>query len=75
MPQPCSAGASASTNASKPSPRYLPRIPVDLGDLAGMLSVIADGGIILAKVDNDKEALPRQILLYRDFIRAIFLGT
>ena len=55
--------------------RYPPRIPVDLGDLADMLSVIADGGIILAKVVKDKDALPRQILLYRDFIRMIFAGA
>jgi TetR/AcrR family transcriptional repressor of nem operon len=55
--------------------RYPPRIPVDLDDLADMLSVIADGGIILAKVVGDKEALPRQVLLYRDFIRMVFAGT
>jgi len=36
-----------------------------------MLSVIADGGIILSRVVNDKQALPRQIMLYRDFIRAL----
>jgi AcrR family transcriptional regulator len=55
--------------------RYPPRIPVDLNDLADMLSVIADGGIILSKVVHDKGALPRQVLLYRDFLRAVFLGT
>jgi len=55
--------------------RYPPRIPVDLGDVADMLSVIADGGIILSKVLHDKDALPRQIMLYRDFVRAIFLGA
>ncbi len=55
--------------------RYPPRIPVDLDDLADMLSVIADGGIILAKVVRDKDALPRQILLYRDFIRMIFTAA
>jgi AcrR family transcriptional regulator len=55
--------------------RYPPRMPVDLGDLADMLSVIADGGIILSKAVRDRNALPRQILLYRDFVRAIFLGT
>ena len=53
--------------------RYPPRIAVDLGDLADMLSVIADGGIILSKVVKDREALARQIMLYRDFIRMIFL--
>ena len=37
-----------------------------------MLSVIADGGIILSRVVNDKQVLPRQIMLYRDFVRAVF---
>jgi AcrR family transcriptional regulator len=55
--------------------RYPPRIPVDLDDLADMLSVIADGGIILSKVVHDKRALPRQVMLYRDFIRSVFLGA
>ena len=55
--------------------RYPPKGSVDLGDLADMLSVIADGGIILSRVVNDKQALPRQIMLYRDFIRAVFLGS
>jgi TetR/AcrR family transcriptional regulator, transcriptional repressor for nem operon len=54
--------------------RYPPRIPVDLDDLADMLSVIADGGIILSKVVKDKDILPRQVMLYRDFVRLIFLG-
>ncbi len=55
--------------------RYPPRIAVDLDDLADMLSVIADGGIILSKVTHDKAALPRQVLLYREYIRAVFLGA
>ena len=54
--------------------RYPPRIQVDLDDLADMLSVIADGGIILSKTIKDKQALARQMLLYRDFIKAVFLG-
>ena len=53
--------------------RYPPRGSVDPDDLADMLSVIADGGIILSRVVNDKQA--RQIMLYRDFIRAVFLGS
>jgi AcrR family transcriptional regulator len=56
------------------SRRYPPRIAVDLDDLADMLSVIADGGIILSKVVKDKDALPRQVLLYRDFVRMVFVG-
>src|SRR5262245_42166520 len=55
--------------------RYPPKYAVDLDDLADMLSVIADGGIILSRVVSDRQALPRQIMLYRDFIRAVFLGS
>jgi TetR/AcrR family transcriptional repressor of nem operon len=55
--------------------RYPPRIAVDLDDLADMLSVIADGGIILSKAVCDKDVLARQIMLYRDFVRSVFLGT
>ena len=54
--------------------RYPPRSAVDLDDLADMLSVIADGGIILSKAIGDKQVLSRQIMLYRDFVRAVFLG-
>jgi TetR/AcrR family transcriptional regulator, transcriptional repressor for nem operon len=55
--------------------RYPPRILVDLDYLADMLSAITEGGIIVSKVVNDKSALPRQLMLYRDFVRAIFPGT
>ena len=55
--------------------RYPPRIAIDLDDLADMLSVIADGGIILSKIVKDKDALPRQVMLYRDFVRTVFLGA
>jgi len=55
--------------------RYPPRIGVDLDDLADMLSAVADGGIVLSKVLHDPAAMPRQILLYRDFVKAVFAGT
>lgn len=51
---------------------YPQRIAVDLDDLADMLSAIADGGIILSKVLKDKRALARQVMLYREFVRAVF---
>jgi len=54
--------------------RYPPRIAVDLDDLADMLWAVVDGGIILSKVVKDKEALPRQVLLYRDYVRMVFAG-
>lgn len=54
---------------------YPPRIAVDLDDLADTLSAIVDGGIIISKVTNDKTALPRQVMLYREVVRAVFLGA
>jgi AcrR family transcriptional regulator len=54
--------------------RYPPRLPVDLDALADMASVLVDGGIIVSKVVRDRHVLPEQIMLYRQFIRAIFLG-
>lgn len=57
------------------SKRYPPKIQVDLDDLADMLSAVADGGIILSKVLKDPKAMPRQILLYRDFVKAVFTGA
>jgi TetR/AcrR family transcriptional repressor of nem operon len=47
---------------------YPPRIDVDLDHLA-------DGGIILAKVVREKDILPQQLMLYREFVRSVFLGT
>ena len=51
---------------------YPPRTPVSLDDLADMLSAVADGGIVLSKATKDADSLPRQILLYREFVRLIF---
>jgi AcrR family transcriptional regulator len=55
--------------------RYPPKMDVDFDALADMLSVVADGGIILSKVVRDKHLLAQQVLLYRDFVRTVFLGT
>ncbi|MBL8663317.1 MAG: TetR/AcrR family transcriptional regulator, partial [Candidatus Odyssella sp.] len=55
--------------------RYPPRIGVDLDGMADMLSALVDGGIILSKTLKEKDALPRQIMLYREFVRAVFAGT
>lgn len=53
--------------------RYPKHIDVSLDDLADMLSVIADGGIILSKALGDPGALPRQIMLYRELCALFFL--
>jgi TetR/AcrR family transcriptional repressor of nem operon len=55
--------------------RYEPRLRADLDDVADMLSAIVDGGIILSRVVKDKDVLPRQVMLYRDYVRTIFLGV
>jgi AcrR family transcriptional regulator len=53
--------------------RYPPRQPVDLDAMADMISVLVEGGLILGRALKDASVLPRQVLLYRDFIRAVFL--
>jgi len=49
-----------------------PAEPVDLEQLAGMISCIVDGAIIMGKALNDPAILPRQILLFRSYIRLLF---
>jgi TetR/AcrR family transcriptional repressor of nem operon len=53
--------------------RYPPRQAVDFEALADMASTLVEGGLILGRVLKDVTILPRQILLYRDFVRSIFL--
>jgi AcrR family transcriptional regulator len=52
--------------------RYPPRGPVDLEALADMATAVVDGGIILGRALRDPTILPRQVLLYRDYVRMIF---
>jgi hypothetical protein len=54
--------------------RYPPKVALSLEDLADMANTLVDGGIIMSRVLVDKTILPRQILLYREFIRTVFLG-
>ena len=63
------------TRLDRIAARYPPRIAVDFDDLADMLSAVADGGIILSKVLKDNSALARQVMLYREFVGAVFLGA
>ena len=55
--------------------RYPPRINIELEALADMANTLVDGGIILSRVMRDKLLLSQQIMLYRDFVRAVFLGA
>jgi AcrR family transcriptional regulator len=53
--------------------RYPPRQDVDFDALADMAMTLVEGGLILGRVLKDMTILPRQILIYRDLIRSIFL--
>lgn len=55
--------------------RYPPKIEIDLEGLADMMTALTDGAIILSKTVRQKEALPRQIALYHQFVETVFLGT
>lgn len=55
--------------------RYPPRGEVDFEALADMAAVLVEGGLILGRSLKDVTLLPKQVLLYRDFVRSIFLGV
>ena len=54
--------------------RYPPRIEVDFYALADMAATLVEGALILGRLLNDISIPPRQVLLYRDFVRSIFIG-
>ena len=54
--------------------RYPPKHEVNLDAMADMLSAVVDGGIILSKSQSQPKHLPEQVMLYRSFIRLVFLG-
>ena len=49
-----------------------PREPVDLDDVADMLSCIVDGAIIMSKTLNDPSRLERQIMIFRSCVKLMF---
>ncbi|MEY9756010.1 TetR/AcrR family transcriptional repressor of nem operon [Bradyrhizobium yuanmingense] len=51
---------------------YPPREPIDLDDLAEMISCVVDGAIIMSKTLNDPKRLERQILLFRSCVKLVF---
>ncbi len=52
--------------------RYPPRAEVDIEALADTAYALVEGGLILGRVLKDQSLLPRQIMLFREFVRAIF---
>ena len=53
--------------------RYRPRDPVELDELADMVSTVLEGGIVMAKAMNDPDTLRRQILTFRALVQALFV--
>lgn len=51
---------------------YPPNEPVDLDELADMVSTIVEGGIVMSKALKSPHALARQVLLFRSFIKLLF---
>ncbi len=51
---------------------YDPAPGIDLQAMADMVSVIADGAIIVQRVLKEPSVLPQQILMYREFVRLAF---
>ncbi len=51
---------------------YRPREPLDVGQLADMVSTVLEGGIILSKALKQPESLPQQLLVLRSLVRLLF---
>ena len=51
---------------------YPPREPIDLDELAEMISCVVDGAIIMSKTLNDPKRLERQIMLFRSCVKLVF---
>jgi TetR/AcrR family transcriptional regulator, transcriptional repressor for nem operon len=52
--------------------RYPPKQEIDFDALADMAATLVEGGLVLGRLLQDVSVLPRQILLYRDFVRSLF---
>ncbi|WP_457582625.1 TetR/AcrR family transcriptional regulator [Ensifer canadensis] len=51
---------------------YRPREPLDVDQLADMVSTVVEGGIILSKALKEPKSLPEQLLVFRTFVRLLF---
>jgi TetR/AcrR family transcriptional repressor of nem operon len=52
--------------------RYPPKQEIDVDALADMAATLVEGGLILGRLLQDVSVLPRQIMLYRDYVRRLF---
>jgi AcrR family transcriptional regulator len=53
--------------------RYPPKEPIDLDELADMVSTVIEGGIVISKALGEPRVLERQILTFRSYVKAMFL--
>ncbi|UWU22009.1 TetR/AcrR family transcriptional regulator [Rhizobium sp. CB3060] len=51
---------------------YEPREPLDVDQLADMVSTVLEGGIVLSKALKEPNSLADQILVFRSFIKMLF---
>lgn len=51
---------------------YKPREPLDVDQLADMVSTVLEGGIVLSKALKEPNSLAEQILVFRTFVRLLF---
>lgn len=54
---------------------YAPKTGVNLDAVADMLSSVVDGGIVLSRTLANPSHVPEQIMLYRAFVKLLFLGA
>jgi AcrR family transcriptional regulator len=54
--------------------KYPPKAEIDLDALSDTVSVMVEGGFVLGRALKDSTITPRQILLFRDYVRIIFTG-
>jgi len=52
---------------------YMPREPVDVDQLADMVSSVLEGGIVLSKTLKEPNTLAEQVLMLRTFVKMLFL--
>lgn len=55
--------------------KYPPKTEVDFDALADTVAVLVEGGFVLGRALKDSTITPRQILLFRDYIKLIFTGS
>jgi TetR/AcrR family transcriptional repressor of nem operon len=51
---------------------YPPKEPIDVDELADMVSTVVEGGIIMAKALGEPRSLERQLLVLRSFVKLLF---